>query len=88
MKSPAPASQRTSSPTPPYKNPALSADKRVKDLLSRMTLAEKAAQMVGIWQQKSEMLLDGEGNFDLRKAKAAFKHGHGLGQVGRPSDSG
>src|SRR6516225_7856655 len=53
-----------------------------------MTLAEKAAQMVGVWQQKSETLLDAEGNFDLRKAKAAFKHGHGLGQVGRPSDAG
>ena len=88
MKSPIPASKRTSSPTLPYKNPALSAAKRVKDLLSRMTLAEKAAQMVGVWQQKSETLLDAEGNFDLRKAKAAFKHGNGLGQVGRPSDAG
>ena len=53
-----------------------------------MTLEEKAAQMVCIWQKKAELLLDAEGNFNLRKAKAHFKHGHGLGQVGRPSDAG
>jgi beta-glucosidase len=53
-----------------------------------MTLEEKAAQMLCMWQQKSQTLLDGDGNFDLQKAKAAFKAGRGLGQVGRPSDSG
>src|SRR5664279_4038771 len=73
---------------PIYKNPALPAAKRTKDLLSRMTLQEKAAQMMAVWQKKSETLTNGEGNFDLKKAKAAFKHGHGLGQVGRPSDAG
>ena len=41
-----------------------------------------------VWQKKSETLTNGEGNFDLKKARAAFKHGHGLGQVGRPSDAG
>ena len=73
---------------PIYKNPALPAVRRVKDLLSRMTLEEKAAQMMCVWQKKSETLVNGDGSFDLRKAKAAFKHGHGLGQVGRPSDAG
>ncbi len=73
---------------PPYQNPALSAASRVKDLLSRMTLEEKAAQMMCVWQKKSETLVDADGNFALRKAKAAFKKGHGLGQVGRPSDAG
>lgn len=73
---------------PTYKDPALPAAKRVKDLLARMTLEEKAAQMMCVWQKKSETLVDAEGNFDLKKAKAAFKHGHGLGQVGRPSDAG
>ncbi len=61
---------------------------RVQDLLSRMTLEEKAAQMVCVWQQKADTLVDAAGNFDLEKAKAAFKDGHGLGQVGRPSDAG
>ncbi|HKW27944.1 MAG TPA: glycoside hydrolase family 3 N-terminal domain-containing protein [Verrucomicrobiae bacterium] len=73
---------------PAYKNRALPPAKRVKDLLSRMTLEEKAAQMMCVWQKKSETLVDAEGNFNLRKARTAFKHGHGLGQVGRPSDAG
>ena len=33
-------------------------------------------------------LVDDDGNFDLAKARAAFGHGHGIGQVGRPSDAG
>jgi beta-glucosidase len=80
--------KKPSSPTPFYKSPALSAARRVKDLLARMTLAEKAAQMMCVWQKKSETLVNAEGNFDIKKAQAAFKHGHGLGQVGRPSDAG
>jgi beta-glucosidase len=71
-----------------YKNSAAPAARRVKDLLARMTLEEKAAQMMCIWQKKSETLVDSKGDFDLRKASTAFKHGHGLGQVGRPSDAG
>jgi beta-glucosidase len=72
----------------PYRNPALPAEKRVKDLLSRMTLQEKAAQMLCIWQKKPQTLVDADGNFDLEKAKQAIKDGRGLGQVGRPSDAG
>jgi beta-glucosidase len=71
-----------------YKNPNLSAERRVKDLLSRMSLEEKAAQMLCVWQKKADLLLDAKGNFDPQKARAAFKDGHGLGQVGRPSDAG
>ncbi|MGA3144832.1 MAG: glycoside hydrolase family 3 N-terminal domain-containing protein [Verrucomicrobiota bacterium] len=88
MKMPTPAVKRVVPPILPYKNPALPVAKRVKDLLSRMTLEEKAAQMMCVWQQKSETLVDGDGNFDLKKARVAFKKGHGLGQVGRPSDAG
>lgn len=73
---------------PAYRNPKLTPERRTKDLLARMTLEEKAAQMIGVWQQKAEMLVDAEGQFDVAKARAAFKKGHGLGQVGRPSDSG
>ncbi|HEY1263788.1 MAG TPA: glycoside hydrolase family 3 N-terminal domain-containing protein [Terriglobales bacterium] len=72
----------------PYKNPALSPEKRTQDLLSRMTLEEKAAQMVGVWREKAQTMLDAEGNFDLGKAKTAFRKRLGLGQVGRPSDAG
>jgi beta-glucosidase len=73
---------------PPYKNPGLPAEARVEDLLSRMTLEEKAAQMMCVWQQKAKKLVDENGNFNLAKAKAAFKDGCGIGQVGRPSDAG
>ncbi len=72
----------------PYRNVALPAAKRVKDLLARMTLEEKAAQMMCVWQKKAETLVDSDGNFDPAKAKAAFKQRRGLGQVGRPSDAG
>jgi beta-glucosidase len=71
----------------PYRNPALPAEERVEDLLARMTLEEKAAQMVCVWNLKSEQLVDAAGRFDPAKARAAFGHGHGLGQVGRPSDA-
>jgi len=41
-----------------------------------------------VWQQKAQKLVDADGNFDLKKAKVAFRKGHGIGQVGRPSDAG
>ncbi len=46
-----------------YLNPRLSVARRVKDLLSRMTLKEKAAQMLCVWQQKSSMLVDEKRQF-------------------------
>jgi len=72
----------------PYKNAALSPSERAADLLARMTLEEKVAQMLCIWQQKPQTLVDEKGEFDGAKAKAHFAEGHGLGQVGRPSDAG
>jgi beta-glucosidase len=53
-----------------------------------MTLEEKAAQMTCVWQQKAETLVDAAGRFDVARARAAFGHGNGIGQVGRPSDAG
>jgi beta-glucosidase len=70
-----------------YRDPSLPVAERVADLLSRMTLEEKAAQMMCVWQQKAELLLDAEGRLDPPKARLHFGHGHGLGQVGRPSDT-
>jgi beta-glucosidase len=74
--------------TPAYKNASLPSARRAQDLLSRMTLEEKAAQMLCIWQKKPETMTDAEGNFDLAKAKKSFRDRRGLGQVGRPSDAG
>jgi beta-xylosidase len=79
--------KRKKAAPPPYLNRNLSTDKRVKDLLSRMTLEEKTAQMMCVWQEKANTLVNEEGKFDLQKARKHFKKGHGLGQVGRPSDA-
>lgn len=71
-----------------YKNSLKSVEERVADLLSRMTLEEKVAQMMGVWNDKKETLIDELGNFDFEKASKAYAHGNGIGQVGRPSDAG
>ncbi len=71
-----------------FRDSGLSPKKRTEDLLSIMTLEEKIAQMMCIWNQKSEKLLDDAGKFDIEKAKVSFQDGNGLGQVGRPNDSG
>ncbi|HEX7987167.1 MAG TPA: glycoside hydrolase family 3 N-terminal domain-containing protein [Duganella sp.] len=67
----------------PYKNPSLPLEKRVDDLLGRMTLDEKIVQLQCIWQKKTEMQ-DASGEFSAEKAKKAFPNG--LGMLGRPSD--
>jgi beta-glucosidase len=72
----------------PYQSADLPAERRVEDLLARMTLEEKAAQMMCVWQQKADKLVDSNGEFDLETARLAFAGGNGLGQVGRPSDAG
>jgi beta-glucosidase len=71
-----------------YRDSSRPVNERVADLLSQMTLEEKAAQMTCVWQRKATMLLNDQGEFDLEKARSNFGHGHGLGQVGRPSDAG
>ncbi|MBE3140757.1 MAG: hypothetical protein IMZ53_09265, partial [Thermoplasmata archaeon] len=55
----------------PYKNPKLAVSKRVKDLLSRMTIEEKVAQLMGLWNGGVEDYNDEFLN-DPEKMKAAF----------------
>jgi beta-glucosidase len=88
MKTKAAAQPARKSAPAAYKNAKLPSARRVKDLLSRMTLEEKAAQMLCVWQEKAQKLVDEKGNFDLAKAKKAFRDRRSLGQVGRPSDAG
>jgi beta-glucosidase len=73
---------------PAYLNPRLAVERRTRDLISRMTLKEKVAQMLCVWQQKGDKLVDEHGNFNLQKARTHFRQRLGLGQVGRPSDAG
>ena len=68
---------------PLYKDPAAPVAARVKDLLSRMTLEEKVAQMRCIWGAKGA-LEDGGGAFSAEKASKAYPHG--MGMIARPSD--
>jgi beta-glucosidase len=71
-----------------YKNSKNSPEVRADDLLSRMTLNEKIAQMMCIWNGKYETFIDEKGRFDPVKAKKSFQDGNGIGQIGRPSDTG
>ena len=71
---------------PDYKNPKLSVDDRVADLLGRMTLEEKIAQMICIWGQKKTILFDEAGKLNLKKLGHYLKDG--IGQIGRISDTG
>lgn len=68
-----------------YMNAGLPVQERVADLLGRMTLEEKVAQMVCIWGQKKTMLLDDEGNLSPSNMARHLKHG--LGQIARLSDT-
>jgi len=77
------ASLGAAADTPLYKDPHAAVDARVDDLLSRMTLQEKIAQISCIWQRKGEVE-DANGNFDPAKASHVFPYG--IGQVARPSD--
>lgn len=68
---------------PLYKDPTQSIDARVQDLLGRMTLEEKAAQLIGIWLTKAKIQTDA-GEFSPEQAAKNFPNG--LGQISRPSD--
>ncbi len=67
----------------PYWNANLPTEQRVEDLLARMTLDEKVAQIITIWDSKGQIQSDGD-VFDPARATAKFPHG--IGQIARPSD--
>lgn len=68
-----------------YKDPKQPIDIRVSDLLSKMTLDEKVAQTMSIWQKRNDFLYDANGNFDIEKAKKNLSFG--IGEVNRPSEN-
>ncbi|MFF0081013.1 glycoside hydrolase family 3 N-terminal domain-containing protein [Streptomyces canus] len=72
--------------TAPWRDPALTASARVDDLLSRMTLQEKTAQLYGVWVGAST---DGDGVAPLQREMTADYDWdelitRGLGQLTRP----
>ncbi|MGA2777164.1 MAG: glycoside hydrolase family 3 N-terminal domain-containing protein [Steroidobacteraceae bacterium] len=69
---------------PLYKDPKAPIERRVEDLLGRMTLEEKVAQMMSVWDAKSELF---DPNLELDPAKLAEKFPIGIGQFARPSDA-
>ena len=68
-----------------YRNAGQPVDDRVADLLGRMTVEEKVAQMLCVWGQKKAMFLDDDGK--LNAGKLARNLEHGLGQIARLSDT-
>ena len=68
---------------PIYKDPSQPIERRVEDLLGRMTLEEKVGQLVAIWEHKAKIQTDA-GAFS--PAEATLNFPHGLGQIARPSD--
>ncbi|MBO9670868.1 MAG: glycoside hydrolase family 3 C-terminal domain-containing protein [Sphingobium sp.] len=70
---------------PLYKDVRAPVDLRVRDLMSRMTLDEKVAQIITLSRTKRDVMDDAL-RFDPAKASAAYPHG--IGQVARPSDRG
>ncbi|HWT13527.1 MAG TPA: glycoside hydrolase family 3 N-terminal domain-containing protein [Allosphingosinicella sp.] len=68
---------------PLYKDPSQPVERRIEDLLSRMTLEEKVAQMLSVWEHKDRIQTP-SGDFSPERASRAFPNG--LGQIARPSD--
>jgi beta-glucosidase len=77
------AKSQTESAQPDYRNPQLPAERRVADLLSRMTLEEKVAQTEALWKLKT-LITDEKGNFLPEKAREILKNG--MGQITRASE--
>jgi beta-glucosidase len=70
-----------------YLDVKLPVDKRVADLLARMTLEEKIAQLHGYWFPKSGVLVDDQLRPALANDKAKALLAHGLGEISRPSEN-
>jgi beta-glucosidase len=75
---------------PAYRNAQLPVEQRVADLLSRMTLQEKIAQLQGTWQnrgqtQEPSLFVDKAGRFEPERAAEILKYG--LGEMSRPSEN-
>ncbi|HEY6642751.1 MAG TPA: glycoside hydrolase family 3 N-terminal domain-containing protein [Povalibacter sp.] len=76
-------SAHAQSSKPVYKNASIPVEERIEDLLGRMTLEEKLAQITTVWGQKNQ-LLDRNGQFDPGAARRLYPAG--IGHFARPQD--
>lgn len=81
---PAWSAPRAATARPLYKDAAASVEARVDDLLARMTLNEKIAQITTVWEGKVAIFDD---RLQLDPAKLQAKFPNGLGHFARPSDA-
>lgn len=77
---------RSQTAIPDYKNPRLPVEQRVDDLLSRMTLEEKVAQLSALWQQRPQAKpqtdsVTSRGEFSPEHARQVLAKG--IGQIAR-----
>src|SRR5580700_7589392 len=69
--------------TAAYRDPKLPVEQRLADLLSRMTLEEKIAQMEGAWENRQffsdpqALFVDAKGNFLPDRAAVLLTNGIG-----------
>ena len=81
---PAPAGATRSGAQPLYRNATAPIAARVDDLLRRMTLEEKVAQLMTVWQGKTEIF---DADLQFAPARMAAVYPDGIGQFARPSDA-
>ncbi|HYY94494.1 MAG TPA: glycoside hydrolase family 3 N-terminal domain-containing protein, partial [Pyrinomonadaceae bacterium] len=80
------AGTRSEQRMPDYKNPRLPVERRVADLLGRMTLEEKVAQLVCLWTGRPQVgpqtdFSTDRGDFSPEKAREVMQYG--IGQIAR-----
>jgi len=78
-------SQAVREDIPDYKNSHLQVERRVADLLGRMTILEKVGQMLCVWGHKKTVLSDEHGNLSLELFRRHLRDG--IGQIARLSDT-